>query len=295
MKVLVAVADTGSFAAAARHLRISPPGVTRAVAFLEVVTGAQLFLRSTRSVKLTASGQHYVDDCRRILDEIKQAEASAGGSHAAPSGTLTVTAPVLFGQLCVMPLVTKFLDLYPQVVARVILLDRIVNLLDEGIDVGVRIGRLPDSSFNAIKVGSVRRIVCGAPGYFERKGVPATPGDLIHHELIATISSSAPVDWRFGKDGKSTVGFHPRLYCNTVEASISAALGGWGLARILSYQGAKAIAEGRLTPVLEGFEEPPLPIQVVHAEGRSASAKTRAFVDFAIENLRATLRPGVTA
>ncbi|CAN7611499.1 LysR substrate-binding domain-containing protein [Rhizobium rhizogenes] len=287
MKVLVKVADAGSFAAAARQLHMSPPVVTRAIAFLEEVTGARLFLRSTRSVKLTAQGRHYVEDCRRILSDIDEAEASAGGSYATPSGMLTVTAPVLFGQYYIMPIVTAFLALHPEVTGRVLLFDRIVNLVEEGIDVAVRIGRLQDSSYNAVKVGTVRRVVCGAPSYFEHHGVPQTPADLAGHTIIANTGSSAPLDWHFGSEGKVSPALHPRLFCNTVDASISAALSGWGLARALSYQVAKPVAEARLRIILEDFEEEPLPIHVMHPEGRHVSAKTRAFVDFAVEQLRA--------
>ncbi|MDL2407791.1 LysR family transcriptional regulator [Rhizobium calliandrae] len=287
MKVLVRVADAGSFADAARQLHMSPPAVTRAVAFLEEVTGARLFLRSTRSVKLTAQGHHYVEDCRRVLADIDEAEASAGGSYATPSGVLTVTAPVLFGQYYVMPIVTAFLALHPAVTGRVLLFDRIVNLVEEGIDVAIRIGHLTDSSYNATRVGTVRRVVCGAPSYFERHGVPQTPTDLASHTIIASTGSSAPLDWRFGPEAKLSPSLHPRLFCNTVGASISAVLSGWGLARPLSYQVAKPIADGRLRIILEEYEEEPLPIHVVHPEGRHASAKTRAFVDFAVGQLRA--------
>lgn len=286
MKVLVKAADAGSFADAARQLHMSPPAVTRAVAFLETVVGERLFLRSTRSIKLTGPGRHYVEDCRRILADIEEADAAAGGSHATPSGVLTVTAPVLFGQYYVVPIVTDFLSQHQSVVGRVLLFDRIVNLIEEAIDVAVRIGHLPDSSYNSIKVGTVRRVVCGAPSYFERHGVPKTPSDLSHHTIIATTSSSAPVDWRFAQGGKSAVGFHPRLYCNTVDASISAALNGWGLTRVLSYQIAKPVVDSLLMTVLDEFEDETLPIHVVHPEGRRVSAKTRAFVDFAVEALR---------
>ncbi|MDE1995233.1 MAG: LysR family transcriptional regulator, partial [Rhizobiaceae bacterium] len=240
----------------------------------------------------TAPGRHYVEDCRRILGDIDEAEASAGGSYATPSGVLTVTAPVLFGQYHLMPVMTEFLAQHPAVVGRVLFFDRMVNLVEEGIDVAVRIGQLPDSSYSAIKVGSVRRVVCGAPSYFERHGVPRTPADLAAHTLIANTNSSAPVDWRFGPEAKSAIAFHPRLFCNTNEASISAAMSGWGLTRTLSYQIDKPVADGRLRTILEEFEPEPLPIHVVHTEGRYVSAKTRAFVDFAVDRLRAA---GITS
>jgi len=287
MRVLVKAADTGSFAQAARVLNMSPPAVTRAIAYLEDLTGARLFLRSTRSVKLTAAGSRYVEDCRRILADIDEAEASAGGSHATPSGLLTVTAPVLFGQIYVMPALTSFLTLHPAVNGRALLLDRVVNLLEEGIDVALRIGQLPDSGYHAIKVGSVRRVICGAPSYFEKYPVPQVPADLAAHTIIANTGSSAPQDWRFVGGENSHVTLRPRLFCNTVDASISAALNGWGLTSALSYQVASAVSSGRLDIVLSDYEEPPIPIHVMHAEGRHISAKTRAFVDFLVAELRA--------
>jgi DNA-binding transcriptional LysR family regulator len=286
MKVLVRVAETANFAEAARQLHMSPPAVTRAVAFLEDATGARLFVRSTRSVNLTAAGRRYADDCKRILSEIDEAEASAGGSHATPSGVLTITAPVQFGQLHVVPVLTGFLEMHPGVTGRILLFDRIVSLVEEGIDVAIRIGRLQDSDQTAIRVGSVRRVVCGAPSYFERCGEPQAPGDLAAHTTIVNTGSSAPLDWHFAPEGTTTT-LHPRLYCNTVEAAISASMTGWGLARPLSYQVSRHVAAGDLRLVLERYEEEPLPIHVVHAEGRHVSAKTRAFVDFAVEKLRA--------
>jgi DNA-binding transcriptional LysR family regulator len=286
MRVLVRVAETASFAEAARQLHMSPPAVTRAIAFLEDATGARLFVRSTRSVKLTPSGGRYVDDCRRILADIEEAEASAGGSHATASGMLTVTAPVLFGQFHIIPVMTEFLALHPAVTGRALLFDRIVSLVEEGIDVAIRIGHLQDSDQTAIKVGSVRRVVCGAPSYFERFGEPKTPSDLSRHVTIVNTGSSAPLDWHFAPE-HAAVTLHPRMYCNTVDASIAAAMTGWGLSRALSYQVVRQVAAGQLQMVLEDYEEEPLPIHVVHVEGRHVSAKTRSFVDFAVQRLRA--------
>jgi DNA-binding transcriptional LysR family regulator len=286
MKVLVKAADVGSFADAARQLSMSPPAVTRAVAFLEEVTGARLFVRTTRSIRLTAAGRIYVEDCRRILTAIDEAEASAGGSHTTPSGVLTVTAPVLFGQIYVMPIMLEFLREHSAVTGRVLLFDRVVHLVEEGIDVAIRIGPLPDSDYIATRIGSVRRVVCGAPTYFEEHGTPLTPDDLAQHTIVVNTGSSAPLDWHFGSDTQP-VSLRPRLFCNTVDASISAAVSGWGLARVLSYQSAPAIADGRLKLVLEAYEQEPLPIHVMHPEGRHVSAKTRAFVDLAVERLRA--------
>ncbi|MBB3543609.1 MULTISPECIES: LysR family transcriptional regulator [unclassified Rhizobium] len=286
MRVFVKVAETASFAQAARQLHMSAPAVTRAVASLEEATGARLFVRSTRSVKLTPSGSRYADDCRRILGDIDEAEASAGGSHATASGILTITAPVLFGQIYVIPIMTEFLSLHPAVTGRALFFDRMVNLVEEGIDVAVRIGHLQDSDQQAVRVGSVRRVVCGAPGYFERHGEPTTPADLARHVTIVNTGSSAPLEWHFAP-GHAPVKLHPRMYCNTVGASIEAAVTGWGLSRTLSYQVAEHLAAGRLKTVIEEYEEEPLPIHVVHVEGRHVSAKTRAFVDFVAQKIKA--------
>ncbi|OYU14106.1 MAG: LysR family transcriptional regulator [Alphaproteobacteria bacterium PA4] len=287
MRVIVRIADAGGFAEAARQLHLSPPAVTRAVSALEDLIGARLFTRTTRSVKLTEAGQHYVEDCRRILAAIEEAEASAGGSYAKPTGVLTVTASVLFGQIYVTPIVTAFLDTYPEVTGRMMFLDRVTNLVDEGIDVGIRIGALPDSSYSATKVGSVRRVICGSPDYFERHGVPANPSDLARHRIVAATSAWTSLEWRFGKTNKTTTHVKPALFCTSNEAAISVARSGWGLTRVLSYQIGPDLRNGSLQTTLEDYEEEALPVHVVHPEGRSASAKVRAFVDFAVPRLRA--------
>jgi DNA-binding transcriptional LysR family regulator len=287
MRVFAKVAETGSFAAAGRQLHMSPPAVTRAVAALEEAIGARLLIRTTRSVKLTDAGERYVADCRRILADIAEAEAGAAGSYAMPTGTLTVTAPVLFGQIYVMPILTQYLDRYPAVTGRALLLDRIVNIIDEGIDVAVRIGHLPDSGYTALRVGSVRRVICAAPAYLEKHGTPREPADLADHRLIAATGAWSLLDWRFGRDEKTSVTVRPRLFTNTNEAAISAAISGWGVTRVLSYQIAPHVVQGQLRIVLADDEEEPLPIHVVHPEGRHVSAKVRSFVDFAVERLRA--------
>lgn len=288
MQVFVKVAETGGFAEAARQLHMSPPAVTRAIAALEDMIGARLFIRTTRLVKLTEAGGRYLDDCRHILADITEAEASAAGSHAVPTGTLTVTASVLFGKIYVLPVLTEYLDRYPGVVGRALFLDRVTNIVDEGIDVAVRIGHLPDSSHSAIRVGSVRRVICGAPGYFEKHGRPKKPADLQKHRIIAPTSAWTSLEWRFGRDQKLAVYVQPRLFCSTNEGAIAAAADGWGLTRLLSYQIGEALRDGRLEIVLSAFEEDPLPIHIVHPEGPRASAKVRAFVDLAVERLRAS-------
>jgi len=285
MRIFVKVAETGGFAEAARHLNMSAPAVTRAVAGMEDLVGARLFVRTTRSVKLTEAGTRYVEDCRRILSDIAEAEAAAGGSYARPSGTLAVTAASMFGQMHVLPIVTEYLDAYPEMAARTLFIDRPVNIIEEGIDVAVRIGHLPDSGFTAVRVGAVRRVVCGAPAYFEQHGVPEIPADLRHHRIVASTGAWASPDWRFARDQRVTV--EPALQCNTNEAVIATAIEGWGLTRVLHYQIGPALAAGKLRIVLEDCEEPPLPVHVLHPEGRHAPAKVRAFVDMAVARLRA--------
>jgi DNA-binding transcriptional LysR family regulator len=287
MRVLVRIADTGGFAEAARQLNLSPPAVTRAVAGLEDLIGARLLTRTTRLVKLTEVGQRYVDDCRQILAAMEEAEAAASGSYARPTGVITITASVLFGQIYIVPIVTEFLDAHPEVTGRLLFLDRVTNLVDEGIDVAIRIGHLPDSSQTAVKVGSVRRVICGAPSYFERHGVPDQPSDLTRHRIIAATSAWTSLDWRFGRDSRTVAHVTPALFCNSNEGAISAARSGWGLTRVLSYQIGPDLLSGALQTTLDDFEEEPLPIHIVHPEGRNASAKVRAFVDFAAVRLRA--------
>lgn len=287
MQVFVKVAETSGFAEAARQLNMSPPAVTRAVASLEDQIGARLFTRTTRTVKLTEAGSRYFEDCQRILSDVAEAEAAAGGSYATPTGVLTVTASALFGQDYIAPILTEYLDQNPEVTARALFVDRITNMVDEGIDVGIRIGELADSSFSAIRVGAVRRVVCGAPAYFEKHGVPKHPSDLQKHQIIVSTTSWASLDWRFGGAQKPVVRIAPRLSFNTYGAVMKATLLGWGLSRPLSYQIGQALMEGDLQTILPEFEEGPLPVHVVHPEGRRASAKVRAFVDLAVDRLRA--------
>lgn len=285
MRVFVQVAETGGFAEAARRLSMSPPAVTRAVAALEEAVGARLLTRTTRRVKLTDIGARYLEDCRRILTDLADADAAAGGSYARPTGLLTVTAPVLFGRIYVLPIMTAYLEQNAAVQGQALFLDRVADLVDEGIDVAVRIGPLADSGLTAIRCGTVRRLVCASPAYLAAHGAPATPADLSSHRVIAVAPLGAS-EWRFGPDRRMSVTVRPRLACNVNEAAISAAIDGWGLTRVLSYQVAEAVRDGKLQVVLEEFEPLPLPIHVVHVEGRGAAAKVRSFVDLAVQRLR---------
>jgi DNA-binding transcriptional LysR family regulator len=287
MRVFVKVAETGSFSEAARQLNKSPPAVTRAVAALEADIGARLLTRTTRWTKLTEAGHRYHGDCRRILDDVAEAEEVAGGFHGLPKGNLKVTAPIIFGRTFLVPILIEYLSVHPGVSATSLLLDRTVNLVEEGIDVAIRIGHLSDSSMSAVRVGSVRRTVCGAASYLEKHGVPQKPADLANHNIITSTSSFASLEWVFGPHHASSVQVTPRLNFNTYDAMIQATLQGWGLSRPLSYHVAAHLDSGALTTVLSDFEDEPLPVHVVHPEGRRASAKVRAFIDLAVARLRA--------
>ncbi len=287
MQTFVKVAETSSFAEAARQLNMSPPAVTRAVSALEEQIGTRLFTRTTRVVRLTEAGSRFLEDCRKILADVAEAEAAAAGSYARPTGTLNVTASVLFGQEFMVPILTDFLDQNPDVIVKALFVDRVVNIVDEGIDVAIRIGDLPDSSYSAVRVGTVRRVVCGAPAYFAAQGVPLEPADLAQHRIISGTSSFASLEWRFGQTRKASIHVSPRLSFSTYDALIRATLQGWGLSRPLSYQVGRHLVAGHLQTVLTEFEEAPLPIHIVHPEGRRASAKVRAFIDLAVDRLRA--------
>lgn len=290
MRIFGAVAERGGFAGAARALNLGPSVVTRAVAGLERDIGAKLLIRTTRSVKLTSAGERYLTDVRRILTEITEAEANAAGSFSAAAGTLTITAPVLFGRLYILPILLDFLDHYPAVQVRFLLLDRIVHLVDEGIDIAIRIAHLPSSALTAQRVGTIRQVVCGASSYFEHHPQPQVPGDLEHHRVIGRDGIFGGTEWRFGMDDSIRVPISTRLICNTNDAVVDAVAAGWGISRFQSYQVATPIAEGRLTPVLTDYEREPVPIHIVHAEGRESSARLRAFVDFAARRLRSDPR-----
>ena len=288
LTAFVAVAEQRSFVAAARRLRRSPVAVTRAVAALEDRLATRLFNRTTRAVALTDAGARYLDLSRRALAEFEELELSAASERLAPRGRLTVTAPEMFGRLHVLPIAQEFMGDYPAVEVSLLLLDRIVSLIDEGIDVGVRIAHLPDSSLRAIHVGHVRRVLCASPAYLARQGVPKTPKDLAAHETVATGGSSAPMDqWTFG-EGRAAVHvpIKSRLVINTVQASLEAAMRGGGIVRALSYQVEPLAAHKKLKIILADHEPPPIPIHIVHPAGRHLSAKIRLFIDAATATLR---------
>lgn len=288
MTTFVAVVDSGGFASAARKLSLSPPVVTRAVAELEERLGLSLLTRTTRVVRVTDAGARYADDCRRILADIEEAETAAAGTHAALRGTLTLTAPVLFGQLYVTPVLATYLQRHPEVDAQCLFLDRIVNVVEEGIDVAVRIGELPDSSLRAARVGRVRRVLVASPDYLGRHGEPKRPEDLAEHTIVSAAGVTPMPEWRFNDGGSSIVHrVTPRMRTTTNDSAISAALAGLGITRVMSYQVAALLQTGRLRRLLENFEPAPAPVHVVHHEGRRATQKVRKFVDLAVDTLRA--------
>jgi len=288
MKVFVAVAEEQGFAPAARRLAMSPPAVTRAVAALEKRLGVKLLNRTTRYVRATEAGLRYLEDVRRILGDIEVADEAATGINAEPRGHLAITAPVLFGRMHVMPVIVEYLGRYPETTVSAVFLDRVVNLLEEGLDVGVRIGELPDSSMRALRVGTVRMVMVASPGYLEHNGRPGVPGDLLRHSIIASSAGSNFINWRFeSATGNQTLRIKPRLTVTNNDAAIEATREGFGITRLLSYQVAPHIAEGELQPILEEYEPAPLPIHIVHREDRYASSRVRSLIDLIAERLGA--------
>jgi len=287
MSILVAVVDSGSLSAAARRLGMPLATVSRKVAELESHLKTRLIQRTTRQLSLTEAGASYVAACRRILDEIAEAERAATGEYASPKGELVVTAPVVFGRLHVVPLVAEFLAHYPEIDVSLMLTDRVVHLMEEQADVAVRIGELPDSTLMATRVGTVRRVVCASPAYLATHGVPVKPRDLAAHQCITFEVLASTRAWVFG-GGKSEVSVpvHSRFAVNTAEAAIAAAKLGVGLVRVLSYQVADAIRDNGLSIVLDTFESAPLPISLVHKGQAPLPLKLRAFLDFVAPRLR---------
>jgi len=275
------VADLRGFAPAARKLALSPSAVTRLVAALEQHLGARLLQRTTRSVALTDVGTRYLERARRVLADIEEAESSAQSELARPSGRLVVSAPLGFGRLHVSPIVSEYLARYPDVSCELRLADRMVNLVEDGVDVAVRIGHLADSSLVARQIGEMRRIVVAAPAYLKRRGEPGSPEAITAHD---TIQFGAAPDWRFVQDGHELrVTPQPRLITNSADAAIRYSEEGGGLTRVLAYQAADAIKRGKLKVLLAPFEQPVMPIHLVYPTSRLLSAKVRAFIDLVVE------------
>src|ERR1700761_2079988 len=281
MHAFVAVADLQGFAPAARKLGLSPSGVTRLIAALEERLGARLLQRTTRSVPLPAAGTRYLERARRILADVEEAESAAEGERTSPTGRLVVSAPIGFGRLHVSPVMAKYLARYTDVSAELRLSDRMINLVEDGVDLAVRIGHLPDSTLVARHVGEMRRMVMASEAYLKRRGEPKTPQDVSSHD---TIQFGAMPDWRFIEDGRE-IRMVPtsRFTTNSFDAAIEYAEQGGGLTRMMAYQAADALKRGRLKIVLAKFEEPPVPIHIVYPTSRLLSAKVRAFIDLVTE------------
>ena len=290
MKVFVAALEEGSLAGAGRKLGRSPTAVSRAMAFLESHVGVQLLYRTTRSIKLSEAGERYAAACRRMLTDLDEAEILVAGEKSVPRGTLTLTAPIVSGEKVLRPILDAFLEAYPTVSARLYLLDRPVNLIDEGMDAGLRIAHLPDSSMIALRIGEVRRVVVAAPSYLAKYPRIDTPGDLAKQQIIA-FSQHGLDSWSFPPVGGSTVPrtvqFTPRFVVNDERAAIASAVEGRGVTRPFSYQVAEHVRDGRLQILLRSDEHAPLPVHIVLPEGRLSVPKVRAFVDFGVPRLRA--------
>jgi DNA-binding transcriptional LysR family regulator len=278
MRIFVTVAEQGGFAAAARTLGLSPPAVTRGVAELEQRLGVTLFHRSTRAVALSDEGARFLSRARQILSDVEDAERQMQGAGADPSGQLYVTAPVQFGRLHVLPVVADMLNRYPALDIRMMLFDRNVRIVEEGIDIAVRIGALPDSSLKALQIGSVRQAIVGSPGYFARNGVPSQPSDLARHAIIASTGPRAINEWRIAKR-LVKMPRRPRLMLNTVDSIVTAAEAGLGIANLLSYQVEDRLGDGRLVEVFGGEDPDSLPIHLLFDAARARIPGVRAFID----------------
>jgi DNA-binding transcriptional LysR family regulator len=286
MSAFVTVVDQNGFAPAARRLGISASAVTRLVASLEEHLGITLLRRTTRSMTLTDAGARYLERARRILAEVQEAESSAQAERHVPSGRLLVTAPATFGRIHVGPLMAAYLKRHTEVSGELMLSDRIVNLVEEGIDLAVRIGHLDDSSLIARRAGATRRVLVGAPAYLARRGTPRHPDELRSHDTI-TFGGGDSVAWRFIVGGEERrVMVTSRYTTNSADSAVWYAAEGGGLAMVLAYQAADAVKEGRLKVVLEEFERPALPVQFVYPASRLLSAKVRSFVDLALATCR---------
>lgn len=284
LQAFVAVADLQGFAPAARKLRLSPSAVTRLIAALEERLGARLLQRTTRSVALTDAGTRFLERARRILADVEEAELAAEGERTRPSGRFVVSAPLGFGRLHVSPVMAAYLQRFPEVSAELRLEDRVVNLVEDGIDLAVRIGLLADSSLVARHVGEMRRIVVASPAYLKRHGEPKTPAEIAGHQTIQFGSTSVTGEWRFAEAGRELrLDIAPRFSCNVADAAIEYAEQGGGLTRVLAYQAAAALRRGSLKVVLQKYEQPPLPIHIVYPTSRLLSAKVRAFIDLVTE------------
>jgi len=287
MNVFLNVVEAGSLSAAGRRLAMPLATVSRKLAELEAHLGARLVSRSTRRLALTDAGEAYLAACRRILDEVAEAERAAAGEYSAPQGELVIAAPLAFGRLHVLPVIAAFLLEVPTIDVRLVLSDRISHLIDEHVDLAVRIGTLPDSRLNALPLGTLRRVVCASPAYLAAHGRPRVPDDLVHHRCVSFDGLGQADAWTFTTPASHTVvPIHSRLVVNSAEAAVDAAVAGIGLVRVLSYQAEAARRAKRLQVLLAKFEPPPTPVHLVYDASQRVALKLRAFIDFAAPRLR---------
>ncbi len=290
MALCLEVSRAGSLSAAGRNLHMPLATVSRKIADLERHLGTRLFTRSTRRLDLTDAGRDYAAACRRVLEQVAEAERAAAGEYSTPRGELAVTAPVVLGRLHVLPLAVDFLAAYPEITLRLGLSDRALDLIDDHVDLAVRIGPLPDSDLIATRVGAVRQVVCASPDYLRRKGIPGKPGDISDHDCVAFDSMAPGGAWRFRRDRREEpIPVPARLSVNSAEAAIEAAVAGLGLTRVLSYQVADAARLGKLEIVLETFEPEPWPVHLVHVRHGLMPQKLRVFADWLGPRLKARL------
>ncbi len=287
MRTLVAAVDGGSLSAASRTLGVPLPTISRRVSDLEAHLRAQLVIRTSRKLLLTDAGQAFVATCRRVLEELDEAERSATGEYRTPRGDMLITAPIMFGRMHVEPIVLEFLRAYPEINVRLVLADYVVDLVENHVDLAVRIGPLPDSRLVATRLGTVRWVTCASPTYLAERGVPEGLEALETHDCIAFERLYTTDVWTFQKQAETVaVPIRPRFAVNTADGAIDAAIAGAGIARILCYQAAEAIADGRLIVILRTFQPEPLPVHLVHTGQAVMPLKLRAFADFATPRLK---------
>lgn len=290
MAMLLEVVEKGSLSAAGRSLRVSLPTLSRKISELEALLGTRLLIRTTRKISLTDAGIAYAEAARRILEQVEEAERDAAGEFTAPRGELIVTAPVMFGRLYVLPIVVDFLALFPDITVRLLLGDRNVHLVEDHVDLAVRIGRLSDSALTATRVGSMRTVVCASPALLASHGTPHAPGDLMRLPCVTVDIPIPATSWRFQTGGSLVdIPVRPRLLVTSTEAAAAAAIRGAGVTRLLFYQVADALESGALTVVLPSFEPEPDPIHLIHAARGQMAVKMRRFMDFAAPRLRVAL------
>jgi DNA-binding transcriptional LysR family regulator len=291
MQVFVRIVESGSLTAAADALGVSVPSVVRSLAALERAVGVRLLNRTTRRSSLSDEGREYYERCRRVLSEVEAADAALSARQVEPKGRLRLTAPVMYGRLRVAPIVTEFVAKYPGVEVELLLLDRVVDLVEEGIDAAIRISSLPESSLVALRIGETRRVLCAAPAYLRKAGVPKTPAELAGHRCILFTGLTSSNEWSFAGEPPTHVPIRPVLRTNQFDVAINAVLEGLGCGQFLCYQVEVPTQKMKLTRILERFEPLPVPIQIVYPHARLLSPNVRAFVDMAVARLRARRSP----